>query len=170
MSVQPLLRRVSWVVLSLFILVLDFITGPVIRFPVTFLIPVTLAAWNDGYRWGLAYAIVLPLIRFGYDLYWSLPEPAWFADGLNAIIEIGVFILLGYLVDKVRAQKAALEREVKILEGLLPICSFCKKIRNPDGKWEQMEQYITDRSEAKFSHSICPDCGRAHYPELNVKW
>lgn len=55
---------------------------------------------------------------------------------------------------------------VKQLEGILPICSFCKKIRDEGGKWQAMETYITHRSEALFSHSFCPECGRVHYPEF----
>jgi PAS domain S-box-containing protein len=47
---------------------------------------------------------------------------------------------------------------IKVLDGLLPICATCKKIRNEQGAWEQMEGYITRRSEAAFSHGICPDC------------
>jgi GAF domain-containing protein len=47
---------------------------------------------------------------------------------------------------------------VKTLQGLLPLCAWCKKIREDDGYWEQLEQYILRHSEAKFSHSICPDC------------
>jgi hypothetical protein len=56
--------------------------------------------------------------------------------------------------------------EVKKLSGFLPICASCKKIRDDKGYWSQIEEYIRDRSEAQFSHSICPDCARKLYPEL----
>ena len=55
---------------------------------------------------------------------------------------------------------------IKTLRGLLPICASCKNIRNDKGYWEQIEVYIRDRSEAEFSHSICPDCAKKLYPEL----
>ncbi|MGC8660094.1 MAG: PAS domain-containing protein [Desulfomonilaceae bacterium] len=55
--------------------------------------------------------------------------------------------------------------EVKKLSGFLPICSSCKKIRDDKGYWQQVENYISDHSEALFSHGICPDCMRALYPE-----
>ena len=48
--------------------------------------------------------------------------------------------------------------EVKTLSGLLPICSWCKKIRDDDGYWQQIEKYIRAQSDAEFTHSICPDC------------
>lgn len=57
----------------------------------------------------------------------------------------------------------SLERRVKVLEGLLPICSFCKNIRNEAGEWERLEKYISLRSEAEFSHGICPSCNEKHY-------
>ena len=50
------------------------------------------------------------------------------------------------------------EREVKQLEGLLPICVFCKKIRDDKDEWQPIEGYIAQRSEADFTHGICPDC------------
>jgi hypothetical protein len=54
--------------------------------------------------------------------------------------------------------------EVKTLRGILPICSFCKKIRDDNGSWNHVEIYVQNRSEANFSHGICPDCLQKHYP------
>jgi hypothetical protein len=58
--------------------------------------------------------------------------------------------------------------DVKTLSGLLPICSHCKKIRDDKGYWNQIEAFITERSDAQFSHSICQDCLKKYYPNLNV--
>jgi PAS domain S-box-containing protein len=55
--------------------------------------------------------------------------------------------------------------KIKILSGLLPICASCKKIRNDQGYWEQIESFIRDHSEAEFSHSLCPECITVLYPE-----
>ncbi len=55
--------------------------------------------------------------------------------------------------------------KVKTLSGLLPICASCKKIRDDSGYWNQIESYISDHSEAEFSHFICPDCAKKLYPE-----
>jgi hypothetical protein len=54
--------------------------------------------------------------------------------------------------------------EVKTLSGLLPICSYCKKIRDDQGYWNQLEEYIHNHSAAEFSHSICPSCLKEIYP------
>lgn len=55
--------------------------------------------------------------------------------------------------------------EVRVLRGLLPICSACKKIRDAEGSWSEVEQYVSKHSEATFTHGMCPDCLRAYYPE-----
>jgi hypothetical protein len=52
------------------------------------------------------------------------------------------------------------------LSGLLPICGSCKKIRNDKGYWEQLEAFIRQRSEAQFSHGICPECAQRQFPEI----
>jgi PAS domain S-box-containing protein len=58
---------------------------------------------------------------------------------------------------------------VKALSGLLPICASCKKIRDDNGYWTQIESYITSHSEADFSHGLCPECTKQLYPEFNKR-
>jgi PAS domain S-box-containing protein len=89
--------------------------------------------------------------------------------------------LVGVGRDITEQKKAEAERErlitelqdaladVKLLSGLVPICANCKKIRDDQGYWTQIESYIQDRSDAKFSHSICPDCAAKLYPNYNFK-
>jgi hypothetical protein len=56
--------------------------------------------------------------------------------------------------------------EIKTLRAILPICSKCKKIRDDEGYWHEVESYISAHSETLFSHSICPECARSLYPEF----
>jgi CheY-like chemotaxis protein len=56
--------------------------------------------------------------------------------------------------------------QVKVLKGIIPICASCKDIRDDEGFWHQMEQYIHNHSEAQFSHGICPKCAEKLYPEI----
>ena len=55
--------------------------------------------------------------------------------------------------------------EIKTLQGILPICMYCKEIRDDKGSWSQLEKYISDHSEARFSHGICDKCLKKHYPD-----
>ena len=57
---------------------------------------------------------------------------------------------------------------VQQLQGMLPICASCKKIRDDKGYWNQIESYLSRHSEVQFSHSICPECSRKLYPELGA--
>lgn len=59
--------------------------------------------------------------------------------------------------------------DIKTLSGLIPICANCKSIRNDDGFWQQIESYIDEHSDAKFSHGICPKCMEELYPEYTKK-
>jgi sigma-B regulation protein RsbU (phosphoserine phosphatase) len=89
-------------------------------------------------------------------------------EELRARVQVGVRIveLQQSLADRVNALEEAMAR-VKQLQGLLPICSYCKKIRDDQNYWQQVENYISKHSEAQFSHSICPECyDRCVRPEL----
>ena len=63
-------------------------------------------------------------------------------------------------------QKAA--NEIKTLRGILPICSYCKQIRNDKGYWEKIESYIHEHSDTQFSHGICPECAKKYYPDMDI--
>ncbi|MCK5147506.1 response regulator transcription factor [bacterium] len=87
---------------------------------------------------------------------------------LNARLHVGIRMieLQNKLKDHVEKLQDALDN-VQKLEGMLPICSYCKKIRNDKNYWTQVESYISAHTMAQFSHSICPDCYTAHVlPEL----
>lgn len=59
------------------------------------------------------------------------------------------------------------QTELKQLRGILPLCSFCKKIRDDQGYWTQVDHYIVEHTEADISHSICPECMKEKYPEVD---
>jgi hypothetical protein len=79
---------------------------------------------------------------------------------VEVIIFFAVIALEIYLFHK-------LIRRIRILEGFLPICASCKKIRTQD-HWQQIENYISENSLVQFSHSLCPDCQKKLYPELFI--
>lgn len=93
----------------------------------------------------------------------------------------GLFLGMGQVKKRIREQEAAeaernrffneLQESLKNskrLRGLLPICASCKNIRDDKGYWQQIESYVRDHSEADFSHSICPDCAKKLYPDLDI--
>ena len=68
----------------------------------------------------------------------------------------------------IKELQSALEK-VKTLSGMLPICASCKKIRDDKGYWKQIEMFISEHSEAVFSHSFCPECAKILYPDIKFK-
>ena len=68
--------------------------------------------------------------------------------------------------ERLLAEREKALSEIRVLSGLLPICSCCKKIRDDKGYWSQIESYIHSHSEAQFTHGICPDCAKKVYPDL----
>lgn len=82
-----------------------------------------------------------------------------------AALIVSTILVFGvkYTVKLIKELTEALA-SIKILKGFLPICASCKKIRNEKGSWVQMEQYITEHSEAVFSHGVCDECAKKMYP------
>ena len=81
--------------------------------------------------------------------------------------------ILGSCIDiteRVEARELILKErdsEIKRLRGMLPICSSCKKIKDDQGYWSQIEVYVREHSDAEFSHGLCPECLKRLYPEYS---
>jgi len=152
---------VHWILLMLGILVLDYATGPHIQLALLFLLPVALATASQGLMVGLGVAVALPILHLSFFAKWPLPA-SWVLQIADTLIDVGLLVAIALMVDYIVRQ----DREIRVLEGLLPICSFCKRIRDEQGEWRQLETYIAARSLARFSHTFCRDCGRREYPDL----
>lgn len=99
---------------------------------------------------------------------WSESE---IATLLAVASSIGGFIVKSRVEEQRERLIAELQdalTQIKVLRGLIPICSYCKKIRDDQGYWNQIEAYVAEHSEAEFSHSICPECVEVHFPKLGL--
>ena len=98
----------------------------------------------------------LPHLFFGAEA-----TPLNWKESLFEGVCIGIFgaLLIGYTYK--------LFKRLKYLEGILPVCASCKKIRDDKGRWHPIESYIRERSAAVFSHGICPECAEKLYPDYN---
>ena len=150
------------IVIGIMVLIIDAFTGPFLMFPILFVLPVSLAAWYCNLNLSLGLAIILPVGRAIIVLMLEQTMPIQFIL-LNALIRIFVLVFIAYFVHRTAEQNRALEKKVQVLEGILPICMFCKKIRNKQDVWQQLEAYISQNSEADFSHGLCPKCAKEHY-------
>ena len=159
---RNLLLIACWVVLAGVVLGADYVSGPNIRFPIAFLLPVMFGAWYSGRVWGLVFAAALPVARLFFMLQWTGTSAMAF-EGINSAVQVLVLTALAIFVDRT----AKLVTEVKVLQGILPMCSFCRKIRDKDQQWIPLEKYIDGHSEAQISHGLCPSCYKKHYGEAN---
>lgn len=92
---------------------------------------------------------------------------------LNRLLALGIVWLLAGLFlrdiavetqrDRALRERERAQSELKVLSGLIPICGSCKKIRDTQGAWRPLEFYISQHSEAEFSHGICQECARLHF-------
>jgi len=145
-------------------LVLDLLTGRLIHFPISFIFPVALLAWAQHPKTANTLAIILPLVRIGFYFVWE-DQRLLHVAGINALISVTVLLTLSLLITEA-AKKRELEKRLKRLEGILPICASCKRIKNEQGEYVPLEAYITRHSQASFTHGICPECAKELYPEF----
>ncbi len=116
--------------------------------------------WPDGEVFGTICAVDTRENRWG-------PHAEKLLRTFKEAIEAHLVLVIA--LDELSDKNEELNRcigEVKMLQGLLPICTYCKKIRDDSGCWTHIETYIRDHSGADFSHSICPDCGKRLYPDI----
>ena len=149
------------VIASVLILLLDYATGPFIQFPILFVVPVAIATAAQGLSGGVIVAILLPLIRLSFFMRWGL-QTSWTLEWVDTLVDVAILSAFAVTIDQIVRQ----QRQIKVLEGMLPICSFCKRIRDQDGEWRRIESFIAERSGAQFSHTFCQQCGKIHYPGL----
>ena len=153
----------------------DYLTGYELAFSIFYLIPITLTTWYVSRQTGILISVASAFVWLITDLlaghlYLHPAIPYW-----NAAVRLGFFLIVTYALAALHASQARKKElieelpttltKVKLLEGLLPVCSFCKKIRDKEDRWNTMEGYIMNHSEAQFSHTFCPDCAKEHYPE-----
>ena len=175
-------RSFLWIIallLNLIIGVIDYVTGYEIGVEVFYLIPIGLLSWFINRKAGIIMSVIGTVTITSADIIAGKAIQNYYMNSWNLFVHFSFFTIVVYLIyaEKISSdenKKLVLELqkaldEIKTLSGLLPICSSCKKIRDNNGYWKQIEIYISDRTEAKFSHSICPECKDKLYPGLGHK-
>ena len=144
---------------------LDAVTGDEVAVSSLCLLPVSLASWSAGRTAGLFVSAVCAGSVLGLDLRSRCQYGHAFIPFWNAAIVLSFFVVVALLVSSRRRlegeQEARLQKaiaSVKTLRGLIPVCAWCKKIRDDRGYWNEVEAYVSAHSEADFTHGVCPDC------------
>lgn len=119
--------------------------------------PVLLAQATQALEKQLYFDMTLVVDTYTHSLLSDMESAKEEVESYAAELESQVTQRTRELEEKVNELQTALTM-VKKLQGVIPICGICKKIRNDEESWEQLEQYLTEHSEALFSHGLCPDC------------
>jgi hypothetical protein len=150
----------GWWVAVFAAIVWSDILGGLEHFPLLYTIPVGLAGWYSG-RWAaLLLAGAVAIFRLAFE---AATLTDFVGIGLMTTARGIVVLFIGLWFARLSEVERALDRRVRALERMLPICSFCKSIRNEAGEWERIDTFISRRSDVEFTHSFCPSCGAAHY-------
>ena len=152
----------------------DSVTGEAYEFFILYFGPVAAAAWLAGLGPAVIVSLVSAAAWFQSDLAvhveHSLTQGTW-----DTLMRLAAFLALGLTLSKVKSELTREKRlnaelaqamaEIKQLRGILPMCSFCRKIRDADQQWIPLEKYIATHSDAQVSHGLCPVCYKKHYGE-----
>jgi hypothetical protein len=144
-----------WILLSIMILVANH-SDPYFDFPLLFVIPVLVASWYNGRWWGLALGIFMPAVRL-YLVYQVWEIPSTLVHPLaNALTRTFVLVCFALLADVIHRQRD----RIKAMEGLLPICRHCKRIRDDNNQWQPVDVYLNQHAGTVFLQGLCSDCAR----------
>jgi hypothetical protein len=146
----------------------DALTPYEFGFAAFYVIPVLIATWGVGTARGLGFALLSACCWYCVDLTSGRPlthEFYRFWDSFNHLLSYSLIaVLTGRLktafqqVHELHGDLEQTLKNVRELEGLLPVCAWCKKIRDDAGYWQELDAYLEPRTKATFSHGICPDC------------
>lgn len=129
-----------------------------------------LKIYTDHFTRREAFEMEYRLRRFDGVYRWIFDRGVPFNDSEgNFKGYIGSCIDVSDRIEAQEALKKAQETEIRQLRGFLPICAYCKKIRDDDGYWNQVEKYVSERTEAEFSHGVCPTCFEREMAGINRK-
>ncbi|MFO7605476.1 MAG: hypothetical protein R6W72_04105 [Desulfurivibrionaceae bacterium] len=166
------------ILLTLLLGVLDWLTGHNFNFFVFYYLPVFFSAWHLSTAGAVSFAILCSMIWFGADVLSGHSYASYIYVVWNTMIRLVSFLALGWSVSSLKraldSEKEISEKlrkslsEIKVLQSFLPICAQCKKIRDESGNWQQLEEYIGEHSNTKFSHSYCPECSRQAMAEAGL--
>ena len=168
MKDDPLFKPHSiLVVIALSVVVLgfvDYVTGYELGFFLFYFLPIVIAAWKVGPTSSYLISILSSIVWFLSDISSHPYSSALFAFW-NTIMLLMCFLIIAYSTFKIQflfREKHGTSQlrlsQVKTLSGLIPICASCKKIRDDKEDWQRIEEYIEERTNAEFTHGLCPEC------------
>lgn len=153
-----------WLPIAAGMVLIDYATGPYFQFPSAYILVIVAAAWTSGLTTGLVLSVLMPVSRVVLML--TLWDQPWDATTFiaTAITRFVVFALMAVVAARLADHERAMTHHVEVLTSLLPVCTYCQKIRRADDQWTTLEVYAAEATH-EFATGLCPDCSSSRLPE-----
>ena len=167
---RPLIFSVVQLVL---VGLVDHLTGERLDFFLFYFIPIGYLAWHVGRRAAIIMAAASGTIWWLVNMLWVQTGDSWAVDAWNEVVLLASFLVVACLISGIRAEvehhkKTAKDLSealstIRRLTGIVPMCVYCRRIRDKKDEWLPLESYIARHTEAQVSHGMCPQCYRQHH-------
>lgn len=148
----------------------DYVTGEELGLSLFYLAPVAAATWQAGRVPGVVIALGSAAVWYAADLAVGHSHSDTWIPIWNAGVRLGFFLVVVELLSRLEHEFAERRRllnevratlaQVRTLSGLVPICAWCKNVRDDEGFWSAVEAYVAKRTDASFTHGLCPECAQ----------
>lgn len=141
----------------------DYITGSEVSVWALYVVPIAWIVWQANVVWGFVMSLLAAGAWIWADFadkhYYVHPWIRWERGAMNLL----VFCFIAFSFDGFKRSLASKSRKVKQLQGILPICIACNRIRDSSGRWTDLDTYLREHSEAQPEARLCPECTGARY-------
>lgn len=141
----------------------DWVTGYEISFGVFYTIPVITAVWLGSRRSGISLAVLVILVRHIVDVLSKHPFSHEWIHYWNDGVRLSYLLMIVYGATAAKFQIDSGKKRIRTLEGILPVCTSCQRIRDDSGHWSDISVYLSSHTEAEPTAKLCPDCAKRHY-------
>lgn len=158
--------------------VVDILTESRFRLGPFYLVPVLVVSWFLGRATGLFVAVVAVLLWRGVEVLVGQAPTSVLVRVLDTALHVFSFCLLSLAVawgrnlfereKQVSAELRITLENVRELEGLLPLCAWCRRLRNDHGYWQELESYVEQNTRAVVTHGICPECNERYFGDASL--
>jgi hypothetical protein len=142
---------------------LDYLTGYQIGLTVLYALPIAWIAWSFNFTWALILALADTVVRLWTDGHWVHHYAHAWIPWERGSMRICILAFIAFSFHQFRRDLDAKNRQVRQLEGILPICIACNRISDGAGHWVDLAAYLATHSRARPENQLCPDCTGHRY-------
>ncbi|MDH4068939.1 MAG: hypothetical protein OEV30_00805 [Ignavibacteria bacterium] len=163
-TMHTLIKMTVAVLLMSLVALLDYLSGSELSFSIFYIFPVLATSWFVGHRAALTMAVLSSAVWLAVDTAAGATYSHYLIPIWNALVRLIFFVVVGVVVPHLRLEIQHSHLALKRLTELLPMCAWCRNIRDAEGAWSSLEEYIETHTGSEVTHGICPRCIDKHFP------